>query len=243
MKALREFAEHVAAHGLVRGTRLVWLKSKRRSAPVRISSPITGGQVWVRPGTSDMAIYDQIVLHPYLPKDRKYTTILDCGSNIGLSVRYLKTAYPSAKIVAVEPDSENFRMLLRNTTGSAGITCLQAGVWHTSGFLSLHTEGLGPSSFRTLPATAPSSIPAMTIPEIMRVGGVDRLSLLKIDIEGSEMELFSAADTSWIEQVDAISIELHDRWKPGCGDAFFKAIAPWSWTYSLHGENVLCEKR
>ena len=47
---------------------------------------------------------------------------------------------------------------------------------------------------------------------------------------------------AWIDRVDAIAIELHDVWKPGCGDAFFKAIAPYRWCYSVHGEMILCER-
>lgn len=243
LKPLRELVSHVKAHGLVRGIRLVWLKSQRSTGIAQISSSVTGGSVWVRPGTSDMAIYDQIVLHPYLPSDRAFRTIVDCGSNIGLTVRYLKAAYPDARIIAIEPDAGNFEMLLRNTSGVDGVQCIQAGVWPTGGTISLKQDGLGPSAFQTVAGNQGAPVEALTIPQIMERGGIDRISLLKVDIEGSELELFSAPDISWIDSVDAISIELHDSWKPGCGDAFFKAIAPWSWTYSFHGGAVLCEKR
>jgi hypothetical protein len=101
---------------------------------------------------------------------------------------------------------------------------------------------LGPSAFRTVAAGEGQRVDALTIPQIMERAGFNRISLLKIDIEGSELELFSG-DTSWIERVDAIAIELHDGWRPGCGDSFFKAISPWKWTYSFHGGAVLCEKR
>lgn len=242
-KALRELLAHIRAHGLVRGLRLVWLKSRKASRDASIFSAVTGGLVWVRPGTSDLAIYDQIVLHPYLPTNRSFTTIVDCGANIGLTVRYLKAAYPHARIIAIEPDDGNFAMLQRNTAGLPGIVCLKAGVWPTSGFLNLRQEGLGSSGFQTVAGDEGSNLPAMSIPDIMKHTGIDRISLLKIDIEGSELELFSAADVSWIERVDAISIEIHDRWRPGCGDAFFKAITSWSWAYSVHGETLLCEKQ
>ncbi|MBK9149145.1 MAG: FkbM family methyltransferase [Flavobacteriales bacterium] len=243
LKPLRELSTHVKAHGLARGIRLVWLKSRRTGGLARISSPVTGGSVWVRPGTSDMAIYDQIVLHPYLPADRAFKTIVDCGSNIGLTVRFLKAAYPQVRIIAIEPDAGNFGMLARNTQGFDGVQCFQAGVWPTGGTINLKQEGLRPSAFQTLAEGDGTPVEALTIPQIMERAGIDRISLLKIDIEGSELELFSAPDVSWIDRVDAISIELHDSWRPGCGDAFFKAIAPWKWTYSFHGGAVLCEKR
>lgn len=190
-----------------------------------------------------MAIYDQIVLHPYLPRDRKLETIIDCGSNIGLTVRYLAAAYPGARIIGVEPDEANFSMLQRNCAELPNITCVKAGIWPVSGSIQLQRSGLGPSGFRTIEGAADASVEAVTIPQLMERFGLARVSLLKIDIEGAELELFTGTDQSWIERVDAISIELHDSWRPGCGDAFFKAIAPWKWSYSFHGGAVLCERR
>jgi FkbM family methyltransferase len=190
-----------------------------------------------------MAIYDQIVLRPYLPRDRNYRTIIDCGANIGLTVRYWKAAYPDATVIAVEPDPANFDLLRANTAGLANVHCIRAGVWPVSGRLRIEREELGSSSFRTHEAQEVGDTDAVTIPDLLARFGIDRLSLLKVDIEGAEKELFAGPHLQWLERVDAIAIELHDQWKPGCGDAFFKAIAPFSWTYSIHGEMILCEKR
>lgn len=241
-KALRELLVHIGRHGLIRGIRIVLLKSRRASGPRAIASPLTGGRILVRPGTSDMAIYDQIVLQPYLPRDRERQVIVDCGSNIGITVRYLKAAHPAARIIAIEPDAGNFALLERNCAGLPGITCVQAGIWPTEGRLLIERDGLSPSGFRTHLTNGAEGIAALSIPAILDRFGLGRISLLKIDIEGSELELFSAPDLSWLERVDAIAIELHDEWRPGCGDAFFKAIAPWRWTYRVVGEMILCER-
>lgn len=197
----------------------------------------------VRAGTTDMAIYDQIVLQPYLPRDRAFNTIIDCGSNIGLTVRYLHAAYPTARIIAIEPDDGNFQLLAANTRGRTGIECLRAALWHETGRLSLKRKGLKPSGFQVASNSEDADTEAVTVSQIMARFSLERVSLLKIDIEGSELEVFNASDLSWIDRVDAISIELHDSWRPGCGDAFFKAIAAWNWTFSFHGGAVLCEKR
>lgn len=242
-KALRELLVHMARHGPLRGARLAWLKARPAPHPARISSPLTGGALLVRPGTSDMAIYDQVVLQPYLPRDRDRAVILDCGSNIGITVRYFKAAHPQARIIAVEPDAGNFSLLERNCAGLKGITCLQAAIWSEPGRLRLEREGLAPSSYRTMGEPAADGVEAVTIPGLLTRFGVERVSLLKVDIEGAELELFSAPDLSWLERVDAIAIELHDAWRPGCGEAFFKAIAPWRWTYAVAGEMILCERR
>jgi hypothetical protein len=54
---------------------------------------------------------------------------------------------------------------------------------------------------------------------------LDRVNLFKIDIEGAEYEVFSDPESSeWIASVDAIAIELHDRFRPGCSRAFFSRV-------------------
>jgi len=244
-KALGELVRHVALYGLWRGMRIVYLKSRRQQGTARISSPRTGGAVHVRPGTSDMAIYDQAILKPYLPMKRRLHTVLDLGANIGLTVRYWKAHWPEARVVAVEPDPANYAMLRRNTEGMTGVDIVQAAVWHTTGRLSLLSEGVPSSSVRTTDGTSQGAalVDAVTVPVLMERFGLERISLLKIDIEGAELPLFSKAPTGWLERVDAVAIELHDHWAPGCGDAFFRAMVHWDWDYSVHGEMILCERR
>jgi len=48
----------------------------------------------------------------------------------------------------------------------------------------------------------------VTIPEIMRTHGLERIDLLKMDIEGAEEEMF-ASDFSWLDDVDVLLVELH----------------------------------
>ena len=52
--------------------------------------------------------------------------------------------------------------------------------------------------------------------------GVDRIDLLKLDIEGGEVDVLGRSEP-WIGQVDAVIAELHDRFRPGCTQAFVSA--------------------
>jgi hypothetical protein len=45
---------------------------------------------------------------------KKNPFILDCGSNIGMSILYFKYFYPNCKIYAFEPDPETFELLKFN---------------------------------------------------------------------------------------------------------------------------------
>jgi len=240
-KAMREWLGHVARFGVVKGTRIVRLKSRRSNDLARVEVPGGGGDFFVRPGTSDMAIFDEIFYSKYLPRDRSFTSVIDCGANIGCTVRYWKMLDPTCTVVAVEPDPENFELLTKNTAQLKNIHLMKAGVWPSSGLLDLEKEGVGHSAVRTIP-TAGGSTPAVTIPGLMEHYGFDRLDLLKIDIEGSELELFTQGDLSWLAHVNTIAIELHDHWRPGCGEAFFKAIAPYRWTYAIVGYTLVCTR-
>ena len=79
---------------------------------------------------------------------------------------------------------------------------------------------------------------AITVPDILHRLNADRIDLLKIDIEGSELQLFSRGSEKWLSRVDFIVIELHDRFVSGCSRAFYSALASWQFSQELRGENV-----
>jgi hypothetical protein len=63
-----------------------------------------------------------------------------------------------------------------------------------------------------------------------------RISILKIDIEGSELELFGG-ETPWLDHVDNIVIDIHDA---ACAAAFAKAVSRFTPTISKYGELTCC---
>jgi len=56
----------------------------------------------------------------------------------------------------------------------------------------------------------------------MEMAGVERVDILKVDIEGAEIEVFETA-ASWIQHVGVIIVELHDRLRDGCEAAVMRA--------------------
>jgi hypothetical protein len=67
-------------------------------------------------------------------------------------------------------------------------------------------------------------VAALSMPSLLKHFPQGRVDLLKMDVEGAEKEVFESS-AAWIENIDAIVIELHDRYKPGCSRAFFTSIA------------------
>jgi FkbM family methyltransferase len=205
-----------------------------RGRVVRARVPGSGVGLLVRLGTSDIEVFVQVYGWREYEWEFAVTprVIVDAGAYTGLSTAFFAMRYPDAKIIAIEPDDNNFSMLARNTASFANVHLLQAALWSESGAVSLVDPGDGPWGIRLAESaragaseTAPSGkvVRAVTVPDVMGAHGLGRIDLLKVDIEGSEMEVFSHADP-WIGSVQAISVELHDRFKPGCSSVFFKAV-------------------
>ena len=68
---------------------------------------------------------------------------------------------------------------------------------------------------------------------MIELSGHERVSVLKIDIEGAERELFSVGVNEWLDRVDNIAIELHGE---DCAKLFFDAMSRTQMMLSTCGE-------
>jgi hypothetical protein len=60
---------------------------------------------------------------------------------------------------------------------------------------------------QVIPASV-GSVEVMTIPDMLALSPTGRIDVLKIDIEGAELELFRGP-CDWLRAVGCVSIELH----------------------------------
>ena len=66
--------------------------------------------------------------------------------------------------------------------------------------------------------------------------GIESIDLLKMDIEGGEKDVLENAQ-GWIDCVDTITVELHDRICMGCDRAFYLATKDFV-RFEKQGEKV-----
>jgi FkbM family methyltransferase len=242
-RAWPEFTSYARCFGTARGLATLgmvrcWPGSRGRLVDVPV--PGSARSLQVRLGTSDINVF----VHIYRWGEYAWEfaesprVIVDAGAYTGLSTAYFAMRYPAAKIIAIEPDEANFQLLQRNTAAFANVQAVRAALWVESGSVALADPGYGPWGLQVDGPTGTSTqVPAITMDEVLRDHQLDTIDLLKVDIEGSEKELFAAAD-SWIGRVDAICLELHDRFKPGCSRAFYRAVEGFGTEFRL-GEDVL----
>jgi FkbM family methyltransferase len=205
--------------------------STLKRAPYKLYSRHTRFPLWSRPGTTDLTMYGEVIgqrAFRCLDHVRDAAFILDCGANAGYSSAYFLSRYPEAKVIAVEPDPENFKLLERNLAPYAGrYQAIHSAIWsHPTGMvLSEESLGVGKECARTVRPVRPGEQPAINaldIGTILDRSGFDRISILKMDIEGAERVVFESNYQRWLSRVDNIVIDLENK---ECERVFAKAIA------------------
>lgn len=184
----------------------------------------------LRPGTSDRAVYRQVFEEAiYDTGPSNPSLILDLGAYTGISTRWFLDRYPGATVVAVEPDPANAALLKANAPeaeiravavgGSAGRTVV------------FHPEG-GAWRATTVPEIGGAFAAEVDVETVDSILGGRRADIVKMDIEGAEMEVFEA-DCEWLAGVRLLFVEQHDRFRPGCVHAIRHALdatrRPYRW--------------
>lgn len=171
--------------------------------------------------------------------------IFDCGAHIGTAAVYFTNKYKEAQIYSVEPELNNFKLLIYNTVFYDNIHTIRGAIWDKENkTLEVQNNGFGSAGFMMKEIEALNkdinAVDSFTIPQLMKIANCTTIDLLKIDIEGSEKELFGASNIDeWLCKVRVLIIELHDRMKLGSSDAFFRAMSKYNWHFILSGENLI----
>jgi FkbM family methyltransferase len=213
---------------------------------IEISAKNAASMIYLRNGTTDVHTFYDIFTNDEYDIDFGFTpeTIIDCGANTGLVTVFYKSKYPESKIIAIEPESSNFEMLVKNTSSFNNVHCLKNAVWGNEGFIEISDPGFGNWGFMTSETDNESetSVKTVTINSIMQKFELLNIDVLKIDIEGAEKEVFESDHQEWLSKTRVILIELHDRLKPGCSTAFFKAISKLNFYVEIKGELLICKR-
>jgi FkbM family methyltransferase len=198
---------------------------------------------YLRYGTTDRNVFREVFLFKEynFKVDGEPSTIIDAGANIGLASIFFKTRFPKANIYAIEPDTANFKTLIQNLKPYNDIKAIQSAVWSSDAYLKIKNKNENAWAFEVQESTAkePDSFPAISIKTLMEQNAIERIDLLKLDIEGSEKEVFSSNYEYWLPRTKVIIIELHDWIKEGCSRSFFKTIANYRFKVSVYGGMLL----
>ena len=218
----------------------------RPRTPIVLFSKQAEFPIRIRPNTSDHAVFFQVFVHQQyrcLANISDVDLIIDCGANIGLTAVYLLSLFPSARLVAVEPDPGNCAILKSNLAPYHGrYRAVPLAIWsHATGLVLSGAEPGSEWHFRVrMPSKRESpSVMATDIATLLEESAADRISILKIDIEGAESVVFSSNYKSWIGKVDNLAVELHDQ--EGRSN-FEQAVADENFVVAERGELTICSR-
>lgn len=142
--------------------------------------------------------------------------IIDCGSNIGISVLYFKHRYPNAHVVAFEPDPVSFRLLTRNVEENRlrGVELVNAAVSDKQGEAIFYGEfsGSEPDSRGNslVQSWAQRKREAGITVQTVRLSAYLKrpVDYLKMDIEGAEVRVIDDIQPH-LSCVERLYVEFH----------------------------------
>ena len=248
LKWLFGFSNCATNLGLGNATRVLLLA--RFSTRIRaISIPGLPGKFYFR-GSADRGVMSHFFNESYYVQDtesRPVLSILDCGANIGDETVKFWLRYRHATIVAIEPDPLNFSFLQRNTSLLNRVIVKHAGVWPRNVSLRL-VAGTGNEAFTVQEDSVLSnderqdSVVAVTIEGLMAERGWSTIDILKLDIEGADLDLFQSS-SNWIDRVNVIIVEANDAQRHGSTATMFAATSAENFDAFIHGENHVLIRR
>lgn len=165
--------------------------------------------------------------------------IIDIGAHIGAFSAACRARFPLAKIISLEPNPDNFAALVdHNNANGLELDMSRVAVWtHNHGVVTIHEGSAG----QVEEATADSEVvvPSITFDELL--AGTERVSLLKIDIEGAEVPLLLGASPDSLRKIDRIHGEFHGlvadwgEWVRWLGAFFELTIVPHPYPLQIYG--------
>jgi FkbM family methyltransferase len=145
--------------------------------------------------------------------------IIDCGSNIGISILFFKKLFPQAKVIGFEPDPGTFELLSRNVAenGLSDVHLHNVAVFSKTGEVPFFGDSLRPGSLvmstvKERFAGESRQVRCVALSGFIKDSVVD---LLKMDIEGAEMDVMLELEASGVLQnINEMAMEFHHHIKP-----------------------------
>lgn len=167
--------------------------------------------------------------------------VYDIGAHIGYySLWFARRAGPTGAVVAFEPDPRTFEQLKTNININkvGNVKIVNAAVSDKSGSVSLRQ---GPITFDSYVIDGSVKADDITVPSvslddfIMRDGNVEP-DVLKVDVEGHEVEVLTGAETVLARHRPIVHCELHGKIR---ARSVYRLLRRFSYTVRYVDETVL----
>lgn len=156
--------------------------------------------------------------------------IIDCGSNIGMSVLYFKMLYPGSSILAFEPGEEAYTCLEENIRNNrwGSVIAHKTALSNREGEADYYydPDNAGSLAMGLKRARMPKNRRSVKTSLLSKY--IDRqVDFLKMDIEGSEFDVIEELNSSGkLRRIKQMAIEYHHNIpeEPGMLSRFLKLL-------------------
>ena len=167
--------------------------------------------------------------------------IIDAGANVGYTSVVFNNHFSEVSIIAVEPSENNFKILKENISiNYINAKLIHGGIWNKNAYLNLVRDFRDRSDWaiRVEESAVVTDLKAFSISEIASEANWKTIDILKIDIEGSEKNVFEKdADTSFLKMTKCIAIEIHDEFD--CRETIYKILMEYGFSLQNVGETTI----
>lgn len=192
-----------------------------------------GHPVTLRCIRADMQSFVNTFIDPYLEK-KPYLNhaefVIDGGANIGLTAALFASWWPGATIVSIEPDRENYELTLKNVAGYKNVHVIHAGLWNKNTMLKIEAGQEDGFVVKEISKDDTSVLQenkseGISVSYLLEKFAKSKIDFFKLNVEGSEKEIFEEGYEGWLPNTGAMLIELHDGKNAGCSKAVFTTVA------------------
>ncbi len=167
--------------------------------------------------------------------------VVDLGANVGYTTAFLSYVFKKASFVVVEPSEENYFVLARNIKrNKIDAKLIKAGIWHRNAYLKIVRDFRDclDWSVRIEESNDSNNLRGYTVKEILNQVQWKSIDILKIDIEGSEKQIFKTkSDLTFLKTTKCIAIEIHDEFN--CREGICKILRKYGFELDQSGETTV----
>ena len=179
-----------------------------RDAVVALIRRATGAHIYrVLPRGLDL-YHDIVNALPHLT----VKVVFDVGANVGQSAQRFAAEFPQASIWCFEPVPASFRELERAAAAGRSVRCFPMALGRENGRASIVVDGLPDMAHLRQSGNSDGAttqdVEVMTLDEFCGRENIARINYLKIDVEGSELDVLHGGRRMLeAQQVDLIELE------------------------------------